>query len=327
MSRVPEADVVFNVVWTKTVFDHLHPFVTSQLEQSEARFRFVANGCPPEQIAAMERYAQRWGGRVVEVLDVSPEEMVAHGIALDRVRACRDDGPLFALIDPDIKANAPFVTDLLIHLEGAVGVTSGTELWTSDNVVPEGAVGVGGRHFFTPSGFVVGSPHLAVYRRDALEATSARWDVGIGSAGPEVSEEGKQALRDVGLEYLVYDTGKLVNAFLQVDGGRVVHHDLDQLVHIGGMSDFLGPRATKLDEDGNVVPHWQGEQPVETRYAVASYAAAVLAALDAGEPPPPLPEATSLDVHERLAVARRELSDRVAGQRPGSPDAEHGRVG
>ena len=45
---VTEADLVFNVVWTGTVFPFLQYFVASQIAQSEARFRFVANGCPPD---------------------------------------------------------------------------------------------------------------------------------------------------------------------------------------------------------------------------------------------------------------------------------------
>ncbi|MEZ5178286.1 MAG: hypothetical protein R2746_08375 [Acidimicrobiales bacterium] len=111
MTPPEESSLTFNVVWTGDVFTYLHPFVSSQLAWSRARFRFVANGCPPEQVAAMEAYRARHPDRVVEVMDVSPEVMVAHGVALDRVRAQRDDGEHFCLIDPDIKAGGPWLDE------------------------------------------------------------------------------------------------------------------------------------------------------------------------------------------------------------------------
>src|SRR5450432_3460422 len=108
--RPRDDELVFNIVWTGTVFTYLRFFVASQIAQSRARFRFVVNGCPPEQVALMRDFAERHADRVVEVLDVS-DTMVAHGVALDRVRAQRGDGPWFCFIDPDIKANAPFVPE------------------------------------------------------------------------------------------------------------------------------------------------------------------------------------------------------------------------
>src|SRR5437016_2019816 len=97
-------ELVFNVVWTGTVFTYLRYFVASQLAQSAARFRLIANGCPPEQVDLLERFAARHPDRVVDVIDISSDTIIAHGVALDRVRALRDDGAYFCLIDPDIKA-------------------------------------------------------------------------------------------------------------------------------------------------------------------------------------------------------------------------------
>ena len=52
--RPRDEDLVFNVVWTGTVFTFLRHFVASQMAHCGARYRFVANGCPPEQIELME---------------------------------------------------------------------------------------------------------------------------------------------------------------------------------------------------------------------------------------------------------------------------------
>src|SRR6478736_1642877 len=63
-----ESRFVFNVVWTGDVFDHLQYFVKSQMAQSGVRYRFIANACPPDQVAAMETFAEEHEGRVVEIV-------------------------------------------------------------------------------------------------------------------------------------------------------------------------------------------------------------------------------------------------------------------
>lgn len=304
-----EPDVVFNVVWTGTVFPYLQYFVASQIARSRARFRFVGNGCPPDQLELMEAFAARHPGRVVEVLDVSSQDMIAHGVALDRVRAQRDDGPLFGLIDPDIKANAPFVADLLRLLGDGAAVTSGREVWSEHNVVPDMHPGVAGEFFYDRNGFVFGSPHLAVYRRDALEDTCTRWEVGFGSAGPDLRPDARALLDAHGHTYIVFDTGKIVNILLQLDGHPLVHEELDQLVHIGGLSHYLYPPGWRTTETGEVEPDWTAWETMSVRHEVARYTARTLRALADGDDAPPVPPDLEPDVAARLARVHREVTD------------------
>lgn len=306
-----ESDVVFNVVWTGTVFRYLIPFVTSQIVQSQARFRFVANGCPPDQVELMQVYADEHPDRVVEVFMASADDMIAHGVALDRVRARRDDGRWFALVDPDIKANGPWVAELLATLGGAVAVTSGTEVWSDDNLIPEGHVGVPGEAFFSRDGFVFGSPHLAIYDRAALDRTCERWGVGLGSAGPELREDVTALLATHGHSYLVYDTAKIVNALLQLDGGTLVHRDLDQLVHIGGLAHYLSPPAYRTTDGGEVEPDWTRFEIMAARHEVTRHTAGLLrAAIDGSPGPGPVPT-TSPEMAAKLALVGREVEDLV----------------
>jgi hypothetical protein len=312
VSRPDETSLVFNVVWTGDVFPYLRPFVASQMAWSQAKFRFVANGCPPDQVALMERFRARHRDRVVEVLDVSSELMIAHGVALDRVREIRDDGAHFCLIDPDIKANGPWLGRFCDLLADASAVTSGREVWSDDNLVPEGHVGVAGEHFFSRDGFTFGSPHLSLYRRDHLESTSRRWSVGIGSAGPELTDEAKAAMASMGHRYLVYDTGKIINALLQHDGHRLVHEERDALVHIGGLAHFLFPPAWRTTEDGREEPDWTRHESMAVRHAVARHAADVLRTRSDGLDPPPAPEDLDPATAAKLAVVEREITDLVA---------------
>jgi hypothetical protein len=260
----------------------------------------------------MEKFAAGQDGRVVEVLEVS-EKMVAHGVALDRVRSQRDDGPYFATIDPDIKANAPFVAPLVRHLRGScAAATSGTEVWSDDNLVPPGHIGVAGEHFVSQDGFVFGSPHYAIYRRDAMDATCARWGIGMGSGGPDLSEEATARLASMGHEYLVYDTGKLVNTFLQADGHTVVHEDFDHLVHIGGLSHFLAPTGWATDDAGGQVPNWKTWGGHPSRYDVAEFTALTLRSLVDGKPAPEVPDTADPDLAKRLHHVLDEVGDLVA---------------
>jgi hypothetical protein len=312
VARPDDDELVFNVVWTGTVFTYLRYFVASQIAQSGARFRFIANGCPPGQVELLERFAARHADRVVEVIDVSSDAMIAHGVALDRVRAQRDDGRFFCLIDPDIKANAPFLSPFADLLEsGCAAVTSGKEVWSDDNLVPVGHVGVAGEHFFDRKGFVFGSPHLALYDRAALDATAERWGVGLGSAGNDVSEAGMARLAEMGHEYIVYDTAKIVNALLQADGHRIAHEDLPQLIHIGGLAHYLSPPGGYITLDGEEVPDYV-RWGINDRYHVSKFAALTLRDLSEGRAIPPIPDGVDPAIVAKLKLVQHEMADLVA---------------
>lgn len=324
VTRPPESSLVFNIVWTGEVFPYLRYFTDSLLDHSEARYRFVANGCPPDQIALMDAFRRDHPDRVVEVLDVSPDAMIAHGVALDRVRAVRDDGDLFCLIDPDIKANGAFVTEFLDLLEDCDAVTSGTEVWSQDNVIPVDHPGVAGEFFYDRVGFVFGSPHLALYRRAALDETTRRWGVGFGSAGPDLTDAATAAMASLGHCYLVYDTAKIVNALLQADGHGLVHRDLPQLVHIGGLAHYLAPPSHRTTDDGEVEPDWTAYASMVDRHQVTRYAARVLKARVDGETAPEPPTDLAPPMAQRLQMVHHELDDLMDRHGPHSPPVEVG---
>src|SRR5262245_36750777 len=169
MTAAADDAFVFNIVWNGTVFTYLRYFVASQLAQSGARFRFVLNACPPEQVTLIEQFAMRYPDRVVELFEASGRRMLTHGAALDRVLAARDDGPFFCLIDPDIVARGPFLDTFAGMLDdGYDAVTSGRGVWCESNVIPAGHSGVSGEYFYAQDGYLFGSPHFAIYRRSPL---------------------------------------------------------------------------------------------------------------------------------------------------------------
>jgi glycosyltransferase involved in cell wall biosynthesis len=321
-----EADFVFNIVWTGVVFSYLQFFVASQIAQSRSRFRFVANGCDPSEVALMERFRAAHPDRVVEVLVVSEHDMVPHGTALDRVREQRHDGDWFCLMDPDIKANAPFAADFAELMATHDVVTSGKEVWTEDNLVPEGNFGVAGEHFYGRDGFVFGSPHLAIYRRRLLDETCDRWGIGLGSKGPDMRPDAAARMIEFGCTYTAFDTAKVVNVLLQADGRRLLHRDLPQLVHIGGLAHYISPPGYRTDGGDAEEPDWTIYPEMASRHEVTRYTARLLEALAEGRPTPPVPQGLEPDLEARLQLVQREVVDLIDryGQ-PTPPTAPAGR--
>jgi hypothetical protein len=315
----PESDFVFNVVWTGSVFPYLRYFVASQMRHSDARFRFVANGCPPDQVGLMEEFAGVHADRIVEVF-VASTSMERHGAALDTVFEARDDGDFFCFVDPDILAQRPFVRDFGHALDhGCASVTSGKGIWTDDVTVPAGHRGVPGEYFYSPDGYLFGSPHFAMYRTTPLRATMARWGAGFGSAGGgDLPRRAKDVLAAAGHEYWLYDTGKIVNILLQEDGNRLCHFEHPALLHIGGMSHYLSPpekhgEVLAADEEPDQRWPWP-----PARLAVARYTASLLRSLCDRQPLPEAPSGLDPDLAGRLDRVRGALVDLVQGYEAGA---------
>lgn len=304
-------DVIFNIVLVGNSFWHLRYFVCSLLDQCDAQFRLVTNACTPEAISEIDEFARRHRDRVVEVFDASATKMVAHGVAVDAVRVVRDDGALFCFVDPDIKARRPFLEDFLALLSKFDAATSGKEIWVEDNVLPADQIGVGGRHFYDSRGFTFGSPHFAMYRRDALDDTLARWGIGLGSAGPELSDAAKARMAEAGHRYRIYDTGKIANILLQLDGHGLTHFDHPDLIHIGGLSHFISPPDPGAKGGEVETPSWARYGGMEVRLAVAKYTAAVLRSSIERQPLPPVPTGADPASQARFELVRSEMADLV----------------
>ncbi len=312
-----ESGLVFNIVWTGEVFHHLRWFLFTLLDNTECRYRFLANNCTPQSEAEMRTFAAERPDRIVEVLECPYGWMVPHGTALDVAFDQRHDGEFFCFIDADIKARGPFVADFLRSLENADALTSGVEVWTDVNTLRPEEPGIGGRHFYDHDGFVFGSPHLAMYRRDALVDTRERWDIGFHVASKkDMSEIAWNRLVELGRDKWVYDTAKVLNILLQADGHTLVHEEHAALLHIGGLSHYLAPPEIDFtDADavaGRGTPQWiNGDAVIADRAAVAEFTAAMLKELAAGRVAPEIPAGAEGAVVDKLRSVRLEMIDMV----------------
>jgi len=170
---------------------------------------------------------------------------------------------------------------------------------------------VNGEYFYDEAGFFFGSPHFAIYDRAALQDTATRWGVGFGENGGDLSDEATAALEAAGHRYWLWDTGKLLNTFLQIDGYRVMHHEPDNLMHIGGIAHYLSPpeavKGSGVMALGRVdETRWQS-----SRFGVAGCCAAVLMAADEGQPSPVIPDEVDDVLRAKLEMVRREIPEMV----------------
>jgi hypothetical protein len=308
-----ERDIVFNVTWTGSVYPLLRFFVGSLFSQSDARFRYLVNSCQPASVQMMHRFAERNPDRVVDVVEVSPEpEMIGHGASLNLALERFDDGEFFAMVDCDIKATGPFLGDFAQWMVGVDAISSGKEIWTEDAYQPEGFPGIDGRFFYRWDGFVYGSPHFAIYRSEALRSTMDNWGVHFATGGePQAGERLWKLLQANDLDFWVYDTAKMLNMVLQLDGHTMVHREHDHLLHVGGVSHYLSPPKWDKHETDTGDPTWTTWEGMEPRAAMARLASATLHARRAGEPLPQLPGGFDDAFTEKMELVQREMVDMV----------------
>jgi hypothetical protein len=316
-SDAGESDFVLNVVITPGTFRYLRLFTRSLLAQSELRVRLASNGCPPGELQLMRQFAADHGARV-EALELTSPTMVPHGVALDEIFAARDDGEYFSFVDSDVKAKRPFMQMFLAELSRVDVVTSCSVAWSDDSILPAGAVDLAGRHAVGPDGFVYGSSYLAIYRRAVAERVRNSWGVTFRTyAHDKLAPRVQRRLVEMGRQFRLYDTAKVLNILLQGDGFGLTHVDNPALVHVGGISQYLsdpsvlGRDSGSLASDDVSVPWFAASGSGRQRWDFAQWAAATLRSIVDGESPPELPDDPAQ--RQRAIEVRGELLD-LAGR-------------
>jgi hypothetical protein len=260
------------------------------------RLRLVSNGCKTGETQLMRQFATDHAARV-ETFELSSPTMLPHGVALDEIFAARDDGEYFAFADSDVKATRAFMALFTEQLERVDVVTSCSVAWSDDSILPPGSVDLAGRHAVGPDGFVYGSSYLAIYRRAVAEHVRDAWGVTFRTYSYDnLTPAVQRRLGEMGRQFRLYDTAKVLNILLQGDGFRLTHVDNPALVHIGGISQYLsdpnvlGRDPGSLTTDDASVPWFAASGAGRQRWDFAQWAAATLRSIVDGEEAPELPE-------------------------------------
>jgi len=239
MHQVTASSITFNIVYTPGTVRYLKIALFSLMDRSDFRFRLVGNGLGQQE--ARELRALAATDSRLEVFFFSSPQMLPHGVVLSLLFRRFDDGAYFAFCDPDIFAVGPFQEHVLRALARGDVFSSCYHVGLKGEVVEGGFVG---RCLYGPRRLPLATTFFAVYRRAAVERVWRAWGIGFERYlfAEYVPEHVKQALEHTGLFLPPFDTGKLLNVLMNLEGLRLYYEDLAGLCHIGGICRALEPR-------------------------------------------------------------------------------------
>src|SRR4051794_11198901 len=242
LDRVP-SEVTFNVIYSAGSAKRLLPFAESLLQGAGVRVRTVSNGCGADEVEWL-RAASRRDERVsTYVLPFATS--VDHGSALNHLFESFDE-PVFAFADSDVLAAGDFVDDLFSAAPGTAAVFTAPPAWLTDAEarLPEGETFLDGRHFRLRDGTPIGGSYVAAYERRPLELVWERAPRGFGITRRSLLDRRLRAeLSSRGWSFRAFDTGRVLNLLLLLEGHRLDNRIVPELHHVGGFTarDFGRP--------------------------------------------------------------------------------------
>jgi hypothetical protein len=270
----------FNVIYTPGSVRYLGWFALSLLKWSDPgiSYRLVANGCSLEEEEILRKFCD--GNPRFNFLRYPSAVAVKHAIILSYLQEM-EKSDLFCVIDSDILATGDFLSDFRPFLGNAAAVCSCHAIWTTvrERVASSESRVLRGSHHHAGR-WCVGSTFFAIYDNRFLRQIIAKYGVSFHRfrKWENIPPVVRQTLLAAGFGPKIYDTGKVLNILLQIEGGRVIHRDSDHLIHIGGISKRSSGNAHNqhdlafhlgrgnLKAAGDVIMNWR-EWPLLARKA------------------------------------------------------------
>ena len=323
LRRAP-AEVTFNIVYVPGSVRRLLPFALTLLMGSGVRIRVVSNGCGADEIELLHAASHREDRISVHVLPFASS--VDHGTALNHLFTSFDE-PIFAFADSDVLASGDFVDDLFHTSPRAAAVFAAPAVFHTDDeaVLPAGATYLAGRHMVLSDGTPSGGTYIAAYERRLVEQVWQRAPRGFKAHRRSLLDRRlKRQFSSRGWSFHVFDTGRVINLLLLLDGHRLENRNVPALHHIGGLSvRELGSAFSSMRlmmrqlraRDDHVFQRMidgafrrlyvrSSRSPApsrERRRIVCAHVDEVLDAIDAGRPVPATPPTGSEEVDRRLS--------------------------
>lgn len=228
----------FHIVYTPGSVRPLLFLVHSLLQWSDCTFRLVANGCTRQEAQLLVDFCQH--NPRLHFLRLPSARMMGHGPALNYLQA-HNDGDYFCFMDSDIYAAGNFMPEFEPYLQDGspVALFSGAPLEQPAEgwVMPDGYPLLDGRFNRTKSGLCLGSTYFAIYNNQRVSAL--RRAIGIGFEGyhwEKIPVALQKQLTENGLVYPRYDTARVFNLFLHLQGATFLYQPSATLRHLGGVS-------------------------------------------------------------------------------------------
>lgn len=228
-------DLTFHIIFVPGTVPFLCVAARSLLKHSPYRLRLVANGLDGEELARLEAFS-RINPRLEFFAYPTPVPL-EHGTLLTLLFHRQDD-EFFCFADSDVFASGPFHQWLEKKLEDADVVASCSALLWEDLPPSPGFLG---RCTRTPAGTRNMGSYFAVYRTRPVSEAMRETGIGFEKRTHElhVTSYERELLKAEGWTGGPCDTGNLLCYELRKRDCRLVHHDDDSLLHIGGVSWWL----------------------------------------------------------------------------------------
>jgi len=314
-----DSPITLHVVYVKGTTQALSLGALSLARFTQFRLRLVSNGCTEAEEAFLEGLCESNSRLSFLRLPREAQRKRRNGAFAPRAEHCdaiaylyrTERSPFFGFVDSDIfavGAMSPAVPPDAGELISAMPLTAA---WSRRHE----------RHLAAKN--AVGSSFLAVYHGATLRRLMERSGVGFERyVWEKVPDEIKSRLRRAGYARRKFDTGKLLNTLLALEGGAVRWVDDANLRHLGGFSHpaapvpsprswgelpgFVASKLRRHVQDYRRVGFLR-EGNRANRNACAEYFAALLASLDAGGAPPPPPRVRNGYVRAKLIRMGEEL--------------------
>lgn len=332
--------LTFNVVFVPGTAERLLPFTLSLLKQSAAaRFRLVDNGGRASDESLLRAASERFEG--FSYFRTPGDSPIEHGAALNAAYQAFEE-PYFAMIDSDVCASGEFLSKLVPLPERCVARFSASPVWAQedDTVAEPGCTWIGARQRVLHTGTVVGNTYCAVYKRAALEAVWGRAPLGFQVQDRYmIPSDVRRDLAAKGWRFTTFDTSRLLNLLLLIEGGQLENREIPDLHHVGGFSGVERRRVTeplqellarmlriiKSGEEARSRRIWDGfrhrvfmrrsrrrpehREMNERRRLVSRHLSEVLRALSEGNSIPSRPVTGSSQVDTKLDALQKTLEE------------------
>jgi len=243
--------IKFNIIFTPGIVMHLRLFIMSLLDHSSCLFRIIANGCSKEEEKLLKEFCEI--DTRLEYYKLPINRMVEHSQVITHLLSA-EKSEYFCFMDPDIVASGDFMAPFYPLLESHTGIFSGTAIWlnTEGQILPEKEKVMGGRFNLTENGFCLGSTFFAIYHYEILNKYLQHSPITFDkyNSWERIPPECQSRLENVHLRMKRYDTGKVLNILMQLDGNKFIFKESPHLYHIGGLSSLLVGPLSKVRQRG-----------------------------------------------------------------------------
>jgi len=235
----------FNIIFTPGIVKHLRLFILSLLKSPSCQFRLVSNFCSNEEDSMLIEFCTI--DDRLEFHRLPFKKLVEHSRAITYLLDL-DVDEYFCFMDPDIVASGDFMAQFLPYLKDYSGIFSGTAIWLSraGQILPKSETNMGGRFNCAHNNFCLGSTFFAIYNRNVLHEYLSKESITFNKylKWEYIPEKYHSQLISADLKMRRYDTGKVLNILLQLEGEKFIFEDSSMLYHIGGLSSLtVGPLA------------------------------------------------------------------------------------